>query len=359
MPVCIWSICVRLYCILSAFRWIGLGLKLDSPDGWEETKQTEESVGKKQVPRARPPPEATRTIEVYVTHATSTAYRCAWQSWLLSSPPRDDPPLAAERTDARAPHAAQPQQPAPGKPGGGRPVPPPVLPRRPVRRRRPAAPRVEGADPRRRQPGRARHHAARPGPPGAGRHSPHVSPPSPRRPCCLCTHRQLHSARPPLADVPAVYFVSPTLSNIRRIAEDLNPPLYASYYLAFTSSLPRSLLEELASLILSNDPSGQTGQLIASVTDQFLDFVVPSPNMFSLLPRRELRQDADGAAGKGKKGKDVREEWVEGRGSYVVLNDPRATEVDIEEEVGRIANGLFSVITTMSMSTRCQRMDKG
>lgn len=32
-------------------------------------------------------------------------------------------------------------------------------------------------------------------------------------------HMQLHSARPPLADVPAVYFVSPTLANIRRIAE--------------------------------------------------------------------------------------------------------------------------------------------
>lgn len=68
--------------------------------------------------------------------------------------------------------------------------------------------------------------------------------------------------------------------------------------------------------------------------------------MFSLLPRRELRQDADGA-GKAKKGG---EEWVEGRASYVVLNDPRATEVDIEQEVGRIANGLFSVVTTMSMS---------
>ena len=32
-------------------------------------------------------------------------------------------------------------------------------------------------------------------------------------------YRQLHSSRPPLSDVPAVYFVSPTLANIRRIAE--------------------------------------------------------------------------------------------------------------------------------------------
>ena len=32
-------------------------------------------------------------------------------------------------------------------------------------------------------------------------------------------HMQLHSPRPPLSDVPAVYFVSPTLANIRRIAK--------------------------------------------------------------------------------------------------------------------------------------------
>ena len=37
--------------------------------------------------------------------------------------------------------------------------------------------------------------------------------------CYLHGFRQLHSPRPPLADVPAVYFVSPTLANIRRIAE--------------------------------------------------------------------------------------------------------------------------------------------
>ena len=32
-------------------------------------------------------------------------------------------------------------------------------------------------------------------------------------------HMQLHSPRPPLPDVPAVYFVTPTIENIRRIAE--------------------------------------------------------------------------------------------------------------------------------------------
>ncbi|OCF35656.1 hypothetical protein I316_02711 [Kwoniella heveanensis BCC8398] len=173
-------------------------------------------------------------------------------------------------------------------------------------------------------------------------------------------HMQLHSPRPPLADVPAVYFVSPTLANIRRIADDLNPPLYSSYHLSFTSSLPRSLLEDLASLILANDPSGSTGQLISSVHDQFLDFLVPSPNLFSLLPRREIQQDAAsaGSAAGGKKGnKGPKEKEVEGRPSYVVLNDPKAGEVEIEEEVERVAKGLFSVVNTMNITPiiRCPR----
>ncbi|KAK4688348.1 sec1 family domain-containing protein 1, partial [Tremellales sp. Uapishka_1] len=168
-------------------------------------------------------------------------------------------------------------------------------------------------------------------------------------------HMQLHTPRPPLPDVPAVYFVSPTLENIRRIAEDLNPPLYSSYYLSFTSSLPRSLLEELASLILANDPSGATGQLITSVQDQFLDFLVPSPSLFSLLPRREPLGEINGSGKKG--GKAEKEKEVDGKPSYVVLNDTRAGEVEIEQEVERVAKGLFSVIVTMGFIPviRCPR----
>jgi len=41
---------------------------------------------------------------------------------------------------------------------------------------------------------------------------------------------------------------------------------------------------------------------------------------------------------------------VEGRASYVVLNDPKANELDIEEEIDRVARGLFSVIVTMGQS---------
>ncbi|KAL7421305.1 Vesicle trafficking between the ER and Golgi [Cryptotrichosporon argae] len=166
-------------------------------------------------------------------------------------------------------------------------------------------------------------------------------------------HMQLHTPRPPLQDVPAIYFVSPTLANIRRIAEDLSPPLYSSYHISFTSSLPRSLLEELASLILANDPTGETGRLITSVHDQFLDFLVPSPNLFSLLPRRDVVPSAEPA----KKGAKARDVEVEGKPSYVVLNDPRSGEVEIEEEVERVAKGLFSVVVTMGFVPiiRCPR----
>lgn len=130
--------------------------------------------------------------------------------------------------------------------------------------------------------------------------------------------------------------------------QDLNSPLYSSYHLSFTSTLPRPLLEELASLILANDPTGGTGQLISSVHDQFLDFLVPSPNLFSLLPRRESKPDANGV---GKQGTAPKEKEVEGRASYVVLNDPKANELDIEEEIDRVARGLFSVIVTMGTCT--------
>lgn len=61
--------------------------------------------------------------------------------------------------------------------------------------------------------------------------------------------RQLHSDRPALPDVPAVYFVAPTQANIRRIAADLAKNLYSSSYINFTSALSRNLLEEFAETV--------------------------------------------------------------------------------------------------------------
>lgn len=78
---------------------------------------------------------------------------------------------------------------------------------------------------------------------------------------CLHCHSQLHSQRPPLPDVPAVYFVAPTLANIRRISEDLDKCLYESFHLNFVEPLPRALLEELAASVATSG----TGELVEQV----------------------------------------------------------------------------------------------
>jgi sec1 family domain-containing protein 1 len=68
--------------------------------------------------------------------------------------------------------------------------------------------------------------------------------------------------RPALPDVPAVYFVTPTLQNIKRITEDLRKNLYESFHLNFVDPLPRSLLEELAASVAQDG----TGELIEQVS---------------------------------------------------------------------------------------------
>lgn len=171
----------------------------------------------------------------------------------------------------------------------------------------------------------------------------------------LSRRRQIHSTRPPLPDVPAVYFVSPTLSNIRRIAEDINDNLYSSYHLSFTSSIPRPMMEELASLILQGDPSGESAEAVASVLDQHLDFLVPSPSLFSLLPKRVTITSSDPSLGppaqRTKQGRWIPEKQADGPPSYLILNNPGANEIEIEEEAERIAKGLLSVIITSMTPT--------
>lgn len=73
--------------------------------------------------------------------------------------------------------------------------------------------------------------------------------------------RQLHSPRPPLPDVPAVYFVAPTIANVRQIAEDLEKSLYDSFYFNFVDPLPRALLEELAAAVARDGTSDLVEQV--------------------------------------------------------------------------------------------------
>ncbi|KIJ21974.1 hypothetical protein PAXINDRAFT_95428 [Paxillus involutus ATCC 200175] len=143
-------------------------------------------------------------------------------------------------------------------------------------------------------------------------------------------HVQLHSLRPPLQDVPAVYFVAPTLVNIRRIAEDLDKYLYESFHLNFVEPIPRALLEELAASVASTG----TGELVEQVIDQYLSFIAPSPSLFCLLPPPPPQGSQAGPS------------QPKLHYSYKLLNSPSSTEHQIEDEVERIASGLFSAVVT-------------
>ncbi|KAJ7090067.1 Sly1 vesicle trafficking sec1-like protein [Mycena crocata] len=148
-------------------------------------------------------------------------------------------------------------------------------------------------------------------------------------------HVQLHSPRPPLSDVPAVYFVSPTLANIRRIADDLEKSLYESFHLNFVEPLPRALLEELAAAVARDG----TGDSVEQVLDQYLSFIAPSPSLFSLLPPPPPLLTTASPAGQAAPPTSY--------STYTILNSPSSAEQQIEAEIERIASGLFSAIATM------------
>ena len=128
-------------------------------------------------------------------------------------------------------------------------------------------------------------------------------------------HLLLENDRQPIGDVPAVYFVSPTAENVKRIAGDLSAGLYDAHYLNFSSSLPRALLEELA---VKATECGAAAK-VTRVFDQYLDFVSLAPDLFSL-----------------------------GRGaSYVTLNDPGSSDAAVEAEIERIVDGLLAACATL------------
>ncbi|XP_050363928.1 SEC1 family transport protein SLY1 [Argentina anserina] len=123
--------------------------------------------------------------------------------------------------------------------------------------------------------------------------------------------------RDSVADVPAIYFVQPTLANVQRIVADTSKLLYDSFHLNFSSSIPRALLTELASGAVNSDSIHR----ISKVHDQYLDFVTLEDNLFSLAQKS----------------------------SYVQLNDPSAGDREIEEIIEKIVGGLFCVLATLGV----------
>ncbi|KAI8388355.1 Sec1-like protein [Radiomyces spectabilis] len=141
----------------------------------------------------------------------------------------------------------------------------------------------------------------------------------------VTVHMLLSQDRSALPDVPAVYFVEPTIDNVKRIADDLNRNLYDSYYINFCSTVPRPVLEEFATTTIANN----TADMVTQVYDQYLNFVCTNPDVFSLNQANV----------------------------FVNLNDPTAAETMIDETIDRTVNSLFSVIVTMGVIPiiRCPR----
>ena len=126
----------------------------------------------------------------------------------------------------------------------------------------------------------------------------------------------MNATRYPIPDVPVIYFVEPSPANIKTITDDLSRGLYTPAYVNFLSSVPRPLLEDFAGEIASTG----TSEHIAQVYDQYLNFIVAEPDLFSL----GLGNDA-----------------------YWKINSPQTSDEDLDAIVDRIVSGLFSVSVTM------------
>ncbi|KAJ5288944.1 Sec1-like protein [Penicillium angulare] len=132
----------------------------------------------------------------------------------------------------------------------------------------------------------------------------------------ITIHLNLNSQRYPIPDVPVVYFVEPNETNIQAITHDLSHGLYSPAHVNFLSSVPRPLLEDFASQIATSGAS----EHVAQVFDQYLNFIVAEPDLFSLGM---------------------------GNNAYYKINSPKTTDEDLDSIVDKVVSGLFSVSVTM------------
>ncbi|KAF3482656.1 uncharacterized protein GIQ15_01980 [Arthroderma uncinatum] len=129
-------------------------------------------------------------------------------------------------------------------------------------------------------------------------------------------HLNLNSRRYPIPDVPVIYLVEPTAENVKMITSDLSKGLYSPAYVNFLSSIPRPILEDFAAEIAATETSDK----VAQIYDQYLNFTVAEPELFSL--------------GMGKD-------------TYWKINSAATKDEELDAVVDRIVSGLFSVSVTM------------
>lgn len=128
-------------------------------------------------------------------------------------------------------------------------------------------------------------------------------------------HMRLSKDREEIPDTPAVYFVRPTIENVRMIARDFERGLYDVYHLNFSNALAESALEELA----TSAAKAGADEKVACVREQYLGYVSLEDDLFDLCLD-------DG---------------------YRLLHDPRANERDVERMIASVATGLYSACVTL------------
>lgn len=136
---------------------------------------------------------------------------------------------------------------------------------------------------------------------------------------CYALRRHIGAARHPIPDVPVIYLVEPNAKNLEGITTDLQKGLYSPAYINFLSSIPRPLLEDFASQTAEKG----TAEHISQLFDQYLNFIVAEPDLFSLGMQKEH--------------------------TYWALNSAKTKDEELDHVVDRIVSGLFSVAVTMGM----------
>jgi len=129
-------------------------------------------------------------------------------------------------------------------------------------------------------------------------------------------HLLIGTEREAIPDVPAVYFVEPTWENLKIVAQDCAKRLYSKVHINFATKLDRSLMEEFGKLVVQNGCL----DMIASLHDQYLDFVCLERHLFSLSNQH--------------------------KDSYALMNKSGVTDLDMDKYLTDVAYGLLSVVGT-------------
>jgi len=137
----------------------------------------------------------------------------------------------------------------------------------------------------------------------------------------ITLHLLLHSEREAIPDSSAIYFISPSDDNLKRVTRDLKDAMYESFEFNFISPIKREKLEDLAQAALSAD----SAHLVSKIYDQYSNFVSLEDQLFILR-----YQNRDSMC-------------------YYNLNRNNITDTEMNAAVDEIVDGLFSFLVTLGM----------